>query len=174
MRHLKTVPRNIGSSQCFHIGGAVCWSWSWAFFSSLNPSAELQTSISLYRHWQSCYHAMLLFWPWPHQLRQMVISVPTWHVSTQRKWWICFAENMSSFLGHSPWPSTWAVQCNGKRKWRCSRTCQPAPPQKATRVNSQTTGCFFWGSWKSIWRRWRMPLHPGLQSHCRRGSHDCS
>ena len=29
------VPRNIGSSQSFHIG-AECWSRSWAFFSSLN------------------------------------------------------------------------------------------------------------------------------------------
>ena len=41
MRHLKTGPRNIRSSQSFHTG-AVCWRWSRAFFSSLNPS-ELHT-----------------------------------------------------------------------------------------------------------------------------------
>ena len=58
MRRLKTVPRNIGSSQYFHIG-AVCWNWSWAFFSSLNPS-ELQTSVSSYRHWQSCYPVVVV------------------------------------------------------------------------------------------------------------------
>ena len=58
MRHLKTVPRNIGSSQCFHIG-AVCWSWSSAVFSSLNPS-ELQTSVSSYKHLQSCYHVVVV------------------------------------------------------------------------------------------------------------------
>ena len=80
---------------------------------------------------------LLLFWPW-HQLRQMVISVPSWHVSTRRQWLICCAENVSSFLSHSPWPSAWAVQCDGKRKWRCGRTCQPAP-EKATRINGQTS-----------------------------------
>ena len=81
---------------------------------------------------------MLLFWPWPHQLRQMFISVPSWHVSTRRQWLFCCAENVSSFLSHSPWPSTWAVQCDGRRKWRGSRTCQPAP-QKATSINGQTS-----------------------------------
>ena len=30
------------------------------------------------------------------------------------------------------------MQCDGKRKWRCSRTCQPAP-HKATRINGQTS-----------------------------------
>ena len=81
---------------------------------------------------------LLLFWLWPHQLHQMVLSVPSWHVSTWRQWLICCAENVSSFLSHSAWPSTWAVQCDGKRKWRCSRTCQPAL-QKTTRINGQTS-----------------------------------
>ena len=61
VRHLKTGPRNIRSSQSFHTG-AVCWRWSWAFFSSLNPS-ELHTSTSSYRHWQSCYHVVVVVLP---------------------------------------------------------------------------------------------------------------
>ena len=51
---------------------------------------------------------------------------------------------------------------------------QSHAPQKAFSWDKRSSSCFFWGSWKSIWRRWRMPLRPGLQSHCRRGCHDCS
>ena len=90
---------------------------------SIHPNCKLQ---SVHTNTDKAVTMLLLFWPW-HQLRQMVISVPSWHVSTRRQWLICCAENVSSFLSHSPWPSAWAVQCDGKRKWRCSRTCKPAP-----------------------------------------------
>ena len=128
MRHMKTGQRNIASSQCFHIR-AVGWSWSWAFFSSLNPS-ELHTLTSSYRHWQSCYHDVLTLTtsttPGGCQCTFVtcVNSEAPISVSSLLQWLICYAENVLSFLSHSLWPSTWAVQCDGKRKWRCSRTCQ--------------------------------------------------
>ena len=123
MRHLKTGPRNIGSSQSFHIG-VLYWSWSWAFFSSLNPS-ELHTSTSSYRHWHSCYHVVVVLplttsaTPDGYQCTFVtcVNSEAPISVSSLLQWWICCAQAYD----HA---NTWAVQCDGKRKWRCSRTCQ--------------------------------------------------
>ena len=134
-----------------------------------------------------------------------------WHVTVRKEapisvssllqWWICCAENVSSFLSHSPWPSTWVVQCNGEKIWRCSRTYQVlweygwllghrlpvcskdlsiawhpkvqtawtpwAKPSTAKSLQEKRSSscCFFWGNWKPIYRRWRTPPLPGLQSH---------
>ena len=64
-------------------------------------------------------------------------------VSSLLQRWICCAENVSSFLSHSQWPSTRAVQYDGKRKWRCNRTCQQSPaPQKAFKINFQAPVSF--------------------------------
>ena len=64
-------------------------------------------------------------------------------VSSLLQRWICYAENVSSFLSHSQWPSTRAVQYDGKRKWRCNRTCQQSPaPQKAFKINFQAPVSF--------------------------------
>ena len=90
MRYLKTSPRSIGSSQCFHIG-TVCWSWSCAFFSYSIHSNSIRSNCKLQPDTDKA--VTMLFCPWSHLLRQMVISVN-----------FCNGRKQSSFLSLS--------QCN--------------------------------------------------------------
>ena len=128
MRHLKSSTRNIESSQCFHIG-AVCWSWSWnwAFFSLIHPNSELQPvhtdtdkTVTMfycfaldninYARWLSVYLRDICQLGCTSQcIKPFAIVDLLWS---------------KRVVLSQPWLSTWAVQCDGKRKWRCSRTCQ--------------------------------------------------
>ena len=210
-RHLKTGTRNIGSSQSFHIG-AVCWSWRWAFFSSLSPS-ELHTSTSSYRYWQSCYHVVVVLplttsaTPDGYQSTFVICvnSEAPISVSSLLQWWICCAQAHGQAheqcnamvkgnggavgLASNPgflrrWVTAGPQFARSLKRFELTMTSKSADcldhheqsyaPQKAFSWDKRSSSCFFWGSWKSIWRRWRMPLRPGLQSHCRRGCLDCS
>ena len=121
MRHLKTGPRNIGSSQTFRIG-AVCWVGAdHSSVHSIHPNCILQPVHTDTE--KSCYHVVVIVLPltsttpdgYQCTFVTCVNSEAPISVSSLLQWWVCCTQARDQCNA--------MVKRNGGAAGLASRTC---------------------------------------------------
>ena len=133
-----TVPTNIGSSQCLHIG-AMCWSWKMSilqFTQSIRTANFNQFTQTLTKLLPCCCcfdldHINYARWLSVYLRDICQLGGNGWLV-VQKTW------RLFSAIAHDQAHQQWNAMVKGNGG-SIGLNCQPAPQKKATRINGQTS-----------------------------------